>query len=396
MITKQNLFVFIAICALLLSNTTQAQTDEPPTGRYKIAVFIPLYLDSVFDAVGNYNYGKTFPKYVSPALEFYEGVFLAADSLKRCNAKLDIHIIDTRSSKKPLIEQLNSWGVKDAHLMIGLVNTSEAKLLADVALRNKIPFISADLPNDAGITNNPFYVVLKSTLKTHCEGIYKFVQKNYSTVSTVVFSRKGMGEDDRLKKYIEDASKTLPGNKVNIKWVMVDDVNIKNLKQYLDSTRSTVSIVASRDENFGKKIVAQLAANNKTYRTVAIGMPTWDGIADFNKKDFKGMEIVYSTAFYNAKTDKVSTGIISHFKNSIYARPSDMVFRGYECMLRFGRLLMDKGTTLSTALGDKKYKVFTDFDIQPIINKQTNTVDYLENKKLYFIKKVDGVVKPVL
>jgi hypothetical protein len=36
-----------------------------------------------------------------------------------------------------------------------------------------------------------------------------------------------------------------------------------------------------------------------------------------------------------------------------------------------------------------------EFDIQPVINRTTMTLDYFENKKLYFVKKVDGVVKTV-
>jgi hypothetical protein len=39
--------------------------------------------------------------------------------------------------------------------------------------------------------------------------------------------------------------------------------------------------------------------------------------------------------------------------------------------------------------------LFGEFDIQPIISKTTNTLDYFENKKLYFVRKADGVVKTV-
>jgi hypothetical protein len=372
-----------------------AQTEPNNNGRYKIAVFVPLYLDSVFDANGGYNYGKGFPKFASPGLEFYEGVQIAADSLKKYNAKIDIHICDTRASKKSLLEQMNGWGIKDANLMIGLVNASEAKLLADAAFKKNIPFISADLPNDAGITNNPSFVILKSTLKTHCEGIYKYVQKYYSTSPTIVFSKKGSIED-RLKMYFEESLKTVPGSKLNMKFVTVDESNIANISKYLDSTRNTVSVVASLDENFGRKIAQQLATLNKKYPTVAIGMPTWDAINEFNKKEFKGLDIIYSTAFYNSRSDKTSTAITNHFKTAIFSRPSDMVFRGYECLFRFGRLLIEKGNNLSSSIAEKKYKVFTDFDIQPVLNKQTNTLDYFENKKLYFIKKMDGAVKSIL
>jgi hypothetical protein len=70
-----------------------------------------------------------------------------------------------------------------------------------------------------------------------------------------------------------------------------------------------------------------------------------------------------------------------------------MVYRGYETMYRFGKLLLQYGAALSIGVTEKKFTVFTDFDIQPVsINKQNITVDYLENKKLYFVRKLNGTI----
>jgi hypothetical protein len=39
--------------------------------------------------------------------------------------------------------------------------------------------------------------------------------------------------------------------------------------------------------------------------------------------------------------------------------------------------------------------VFTDWDIQPVLDRQTMALDHFENKKLYFVKKVGGLVTTV-
>ena len=73
-----------------------------------------------------------------------------------------------------------------------------------------------------------------------------------------------------------------------------------------------------------------------------------------------------------------------------------MVFRGYETTYRFARLLQQYGSSLSGSIGEKKYKVFNDFNIEPVfLNKQNPTLDYFENKKVYFIKKTDGNITNV-
>ena len=144
--------------------------------------------------------------------------------------------------------------------------------------------------------------------------------------------------------------------------------------------------------NFGKNLALQLAMLNKTYPMVIMGMPTWDGIRDFSKPEFRGPEIIYSTPFYNPRTDKVSTSISNYFNTAMFARPSDMVFRGYEVTWKFARLLLQYGDDISSNIGSKQYNVFNEYDIQPVLNKKTMTLDYFENKKLYFLKWKDGLI----
>ena len=126
-----------------------------------------------------------------------------------------------------------------------------------------------------------------------------------------------------------------------------------------------------------------------------MGMPTWDAIKDFNKPEYKGIEIIYSTPFFNSKVDKVSLAISNYFNTKMYARPSDMVFRGYEVIWKYAKLLLQYGKELASNLGSRQNKVFSDFDIQPVLNKQNMNLDYFENKKLYFLKWMDGILKAI-
>lgn len=390
-IAKLTLLLFLCVTAV----NTQAQTDSMPP-RQKVAVFAPLFLDSAFSATGDYKQGKQFPKYAIAGLEFYEGIQLAIDSLNKEKLPLEVFVYDTRSIKQSLAAQIAATAENNIGLIIGHVTQPEAKLLAEAALKRNIPFINASLPNDAGITANPSYIILNATLKTHCEGIYKMLQKNYSTSPVFVVTKKGMMED-RLKQYFTAYEKSTNSSKLNFKYVYIDEANpITNLQKQLDSNRLSVLIAGSMDENFGRLVAQQASTLKPIYENVVVGMPTWETFTDLNKKEYKGLELIYSTPFYNTKTDKASNSINNYFKTYMYSRPSDMVFRGYECLYRFGKLLAEKGPNLQNSIGEKKYRVFTDFDIQPVLNSQTMTLDYFENKKLYFIKKVDGVVKSVL
>jgi len=412
------IFRYLLLCILLAAGTIlRAQVDtthrmkpdttrhvvdtamhhKDSTDRHKLAIFLPLYLDSAFDASSNYRYDKSFPKFINPGLEFYEGAQLALDSLQKENARLDVHVYDTRSGAQSIPQILQSPEFQGTELIIGQIASSgEMQQLASAAAQMNIPFINVNFPNDGGITNNPEFVILNSTLRTHCEGIYRFIQRNYPTKPVVLFRKKGT-QEDRLKAYFDDITKTTNSVALKIKYVTLDDAfNATALTSNLDSSTQTVCIAGSLEENFARMLCQSLASVNQSYTTLAIGMPTWDNI-DFSKPEFKGEEIIYSTPFYINPTDNLVRSIQQYFKIKFYSRPSDMVFRGYETIFRFSKQLLHVGGKgLNGSLGEKKYKVFTDFDIEPVfLNRQNMTLDYFENKKLYFIKKVDGNVTGV-
>lgn len=384
----------LLIIVVLVQSAGYAQKDN--VKRHKIALFVPLYLDSAFAAGTNeYRYGKQFPKYISPGLEFYEGAQLAMDSLEKEGIALEVNIYDTRSGKS-IPQVVSEQRFNGTSLIIAHVSSyNEVGLFSRIAKEYNIPFINANLPNDGGVTKNPFLVILNSTLRTHCQAIYRFLQRNHATSRLVVFQKKG-NQENILKSYFTDIEKTTASVPLKLKFVTLENnFTSQQLIPYLDSNEVTMCVGASLDDNFAKNLSQQLAAVNSQYPSQVIGMPTWDAIP-FERKEYEGLEIFYTTPFYNDKSDKVSSLINTHFKTVLFQRPSDMVFRGYECLYRFGKLLNEQGSNISTAIGEKKYKVFTDFDIQPVfLNSASQGIDYFENRKLYFIKKLNGQIKGV-
>ncbi len=372
------LFLVVAFC-----HKAQAQ-------RHKIALFAPLYLDSAFDASGNYRFSSSFPKFLNPGLEFYQGAQAAFDSLSKAGAPLEVFVYDSRARNRSLAQQVNSPELQNVELMIGHANSNEVRILADAAAKKKVPFISATLPNDAGITNNPYYVVLNSTLRTHAENIYQYLQK-YHSLDHIVVLRKSGTQEDQLKEYFQEVAKTTASVPLKLQFVDIGtNWDYTRLTSSLDSTRKTVCIAGSLDENFGLKLAQDLAEVSNTYSATLIGMPTWDGL-NLTRSEFKGLEIVYSTPFYYGRPSALSTKITNDFIARTEGRPTDMYYRGYETALRFSLLLLDAKKDIASNLSRKGNYVFTQFDIQPVfLNKQNMTLDYFENKKLYFVKINNG------
>lgn len=370
--------------------------DDSGYYKHKIAVFAPLYLDSAFDGYNFYRYDKTFPKFINPGLEFYEGVQLALDSLNKEKAQLEVFVYDTRAAGQTISQQLNRSELDSVDLIIAHATVQENRVFADAAKAKKIPYINPNLPNDGGIKNNPYFVLLNSTLKTHVEGIYRHIQKYYPLGEVIVFRKRGQMEEI-IRNYFDEFGRNTMSVPLKMKYVdLTDSFHLRQLIPHLDSNRHMLCIAGTLDEHFSRRLIQQLASIHHAYKTTVVGMPTLENIVrDLARPEFKGPEIIYSTPFYNPRNDKVSNSIANYFTTKMFARPSDMVMRGYEAAWRFSKLLLRYKKDLTSNLTRKEFNVFREFDIQPVINKENSTLDYFENKKLYFIRLQDGVIKGV-
>jgi hypothetical protein len=209
--------------------------------------------------------------------------------------------------------------------------------------------------------------------------------------------RKSDPMDKYITELLMEAAKKYAALPLKLKFIEVSDAyNPQELISHLDSTRKNVIIGATLNESFAGNIVRTLSSIKTSYESVAVGMPTWDNMRELNRADIKGVEIVYSTPYIYQKTDKFLGRLAATYKHKFNGRASDMVFKGYEAMFHFSKLYLKHTDSFINNLSDRDYRITNDFDIQPVKSKKENpSTDYLENKRLYFVKKMDGVIKSV-
>lgn len=391
----QTVCFLMVLCAFSWLHTS-AFADSSVPKKVNATILIPLYLDSAFKN-GGYRYGNNVPKFILPALEFYHGVQLAADSLMKEGIEARIEVVDSR--REGLAQKVFSeYSFYKPDLIISVVqNATELRYLSDLALQRKIPFVSATYPNDAGISQNPSLIIVNSTLKTHCNSLHQYLNKTYGQEKIIVFSRKS-SPGDRIKGLLEDAvNADKPALKKNWKMVELDDSFAEeDLIAHLDSTKTNILVGASLDNAFGLKLIKTLSSIRETYPSSIYGMPTWDDFV-LTRAEYKGVDVFYTTPYisYSANA-RIYQSLVQKFKKIANSRPSDMVFKGFETTYRFVKTMAMQKDSFMVNLNNQEARVFADFYFSPINHKKENTApDYWENTKVYFIKKTDGAVKSV-
>ena len=380
---------FIFALILCFQFQIKAQLNNRPGKIYRVGIFAPLFLDSAFtfDVLKN---ERTFPKISIAGLDFVEGATIALDSLS-ANKRVEAFIYDVKSSSNPVNYLIQSRTLDSLDLIIGSVRDQEFKQLADFALKKNIPFISSTYPNDGGITGNPFLVILNSTLKTHCEGIYNFLVQNHGTDKILLVKRKG---EDRIFNYFKYLNEQEGKPLLHIETLSVDSALYSgNLRNKLDSNKKTVVIGASLDEEFVKTVANACYAIKNKYPITLIGMPNWEGFKIFNDKNsLKDFPVLYTTPFLNQKSNLFDNRLISEYYRLYKSKPSDMAYKGFETVYFFTHLLLNNPSDFTAHLNDKQALVFQDFNFKPIyLNKKNGLPDYFENSHLFIMKMFNGV-----
>jgi hypothetical protein len=239
--------ITIAVLVLCATMKSFAQPMSNALKTYRVGIFSPLFLDSVFSDNG-YKYGKNFPKFTQQGLDFVQGAQIALDSMPLPNGNIRASIYDSKAAEQTVSWLIENHKLDSLDLVIGAVKDAEFLQLAAFAKKKNIPFISATLPNDGGVTSNPFLVIVNSTLRAHCENIYSYLLQNHGTDNIILCRKKG-SQEDKIAEYFRSINQPDGKALLNIRTVNIDG-DFSVLKGKLDSTKKNVIIGASLNEDF--------------------------------------------------------------------------------------------------------------------------------------------------
>lgn len=371
-----------------------ASANDTTLSPVRIAVLAPLYLDSAFNGY-EYKLSNTkIPQFFLEGLEFYNGVMLAIDTLQKENANIEVWIYDTRKRGENAQQLINEMKPLNFSMIIAsFTSLTEQKYISEFSGQNSIPVISVTYPTDAYLNYNPFFIMINPTWKTHIDAIYDYLATNYKNQKIIYFTKNGS-----LETRIMEEFKSLNTTR-NINFSMIvlnDNFSDADVLKHLDSTKQNLVVCGSLNESFGSSLIKTLNDNGSSYSTIVTGMPTWNGMSETIGSSSEKIQILISTPYDYLRTTSTLNNLTEEYKANYFARPSDMVFKGFESMYHFTKLLLKYPDNFINNISDTSYTVCNDYEFAPVRLSKTSFVpDYLENKKIYFIKIVNGEIKSI-
>ncbi len=379
---------------------------------YRIAVLLPLFLDSLNDdssaiAGGNYLYNQS-----RLGLELYEGIALALDSLKKGGMNLIVNVYDTKKDEVTVKKIFSTKDFDKTNLIIGSVFNNTLREAAQYAKDNKIPLVSPLSPATTITLSNPYYIMANSSSATHCQSLYQYITDKFYDKNIILIH-----QDDAKEKNIAAGFYAFSESDSNIAKAYNDSI----IFEYTADTRSRIDsnfidrsfsqlkenivIIPSYSEPFVNHIINQLAKQSYKYNISVFGMPTWENYTSLKADQVESLNLHISTSYWIEKNKPAVQKFEKKYFTKYKGVPTPNVYVGYGLMLYFGNLLQEYGTTFIQDLpAEDEPSLYTHFLIKPSMShipdkdKKSITIEpyvnYYENNYVTILKFKDyGWVK---
>ncbi len=372
---------------------TGGNTDSKTSGSGKenVAILLPFMANTSASGV---------PENSKWAVSFYAGARLAYDDLEDDGVKFNVNVIDSEASTTKVNSLLKTGDLPNSNMIIGPYKREMVNIMQGFAKENKVPLI---VPYTAqmGVTeDNPYYIQVNPSLKTHCEAMTKHIRKSHQPENVVLVALDKPEEKARFK-YFQDANTLIEKGKTGKKFkeLLVPEgaanFHTINIGQFLSSSATTIFVVPSwSNQTFIYSLLRQLMAKQGEGEDIVVyGMDMWLNFEQIDFDYFEKLQLHVSAASYVDDNDERVRQFKTKYFNSYGTVPNDEAFLGYDVMRYFGEQMAMNGKDFFKNLDTKPSDVLHGrFEFNRVVtdpSKHKEDLDYydqLENTFVHILK----------
>lgn len=289
-------------------------------------------------------------------IHFYEGVLLAADSMKRAGMDIQLHVYDTNQKRYVVDSLVRSGSLNGLDLIIGPTFPELQKTVADFALKNRIPVISPLSSSGNFEEYNPWYFKVNPTKQYLIRKTADYIAGNYFDKNVIVLHMGGyrdLPEAELVKLLREKIMLSGPlnqaGNVLFHEYRLLSD-GPEGLKGFLSKEQENVFIILSETEAQISVAVTTLNALAEEYPVTLIGLSNFNRYRSIQTEYFHRIRLTYLTPYFVAYESPGVNQFIRKFRDNFAAEPNQYSFQGYDVAFYFMSALFRYGRDFTGCL----------------------------------------------
>jgi len=378
------------------------------SGSLNVAVLLPFYFRENADRIeidsSRMLKGKRIYKeikrpddWIYPGsidfIEMYEGILLAADTLRSLGVDININAYDIQVDTFGITSLIRSGKLAGMDLIIGPVYSKNLAIVSSYAKELGIPVVSpVPLFDNSVLSGNSTLFLASSSLDVAQDALAKKVSE-YPSENFVFIHADSLGVDADVKRFrsqiINELSKWIPFDEIKFKELLFysrskfDNDSINRLGHALSAQSGNVLIIASEDPPVISETLMDVRSLSKKFNVKVFGYPILRELENLDPKYFFDLDLQMFTPWWIDYSRSDIKQFNADFRTKFLTEPSEISFawQGYDIAYYFisGLSLHGKEFIKDPSV-HRPALLHNDFDFV-----RKNEGDGFENQKLYLI-----------
>lgn len=256
------------------------------TSFFYLGVMLPFHFEKNKQHIANQKEDGgdiTLMRDAKIAIEFYQGLTLAIDSLKKEGLRIKVYVYDTKADTGVIRQIFKKKEIEKLDLIIGPVYTSTFVMAAKLAMPFNITVVSPFAKNESVVVGLNNAIRMRTDIKANANAMADYVADNYAKQNIIIaYEVNNMKLAEAVKqRMINRVAKKDTNNSLKI---TLSEGVYQPLNE-LKSGEKNIIMVLNDEESYSTRLAAKLYTKRNQFKMTVFGMEEW--------KDFKNIEINY-------------------------------------------------------------------------------------------------------
>ncbi len=321
--------------------------------KYNIALMIPFFLEELQmspDTSERENSSPKEPEYIRPFLflQFYEGLLLAVDSLKKSGFKAEIHVFDVEDDIAATQNVLNDPRLKKMDLIIGPFYNTSFRMVSNFAKNHRIPIVNPLSVRSDIIAGNSYVFKVHPSEEDLFLTLVEYLNQRHRS-SQIFIARHNPFRDEIQFSQLKDVlNKKLETREYPITSLYHEIVytrdSVYTFFHQASPTKENVVVIYSDNKMFTFDILRKLNQLRDTFNITVLGVPNWAEMEGFDYRHNNNLNTHIIIPEYIDYERPVVKRFVRKFRETFFTEPESYAFKGYDIGIYFLSALMKFGT----------------------------------------------------
>lgn len=333
------------------------------TRPWEIAVILPFYLTENFPPEDTTTVEEETPRRTSfkpvgfneepeiykkskIALDFYQGVKVALDSLRQQGLWANVRVYDTENNKDSIRLILQDTNLKKADLIIGPMYKSNFLLVSQFAKENNIPIVSPVRVSSKVLLSKPTTFKVYSSNPAQVIQLAQYIGDHYADSNLLLLNSARYSDKPIVAVFQKYMNKALESKGDTIQRIDIYTFNESRLlPHFKDSTHYVIALPSTN-----QVYVSQfLSSMNDVYLSdrgitfTVFGLEKWLDYDNIDVEHLQHLNVHFPTSRFVDYQDSTVIDLVEMFRSKYQTDPEEFGVLGFDVTYYFVKSLMKYG-----------------------------------------------------